>query len=118
MCEIGFHAGQALLLLTLDGNTSLSQIEICNQLEITAASVNVMVRKLCEAGLVKRIPCPNDGRVMKVRLTKSGKTAVPAIQDRLLQLDNSLTKNFTDTELLLLPILLEKLHTNLKDISK
>lgn len=48
--------------------------EIAEDLNITMPSVTIAVNKLVKKGHVEKMKCTNDGRVVRVRLTKLGNT--------------------------------------------
>ncbi len=117
MCDIGLHSGQAQILRELGENDGRSQAELVRSLCVSAPTVNKMVSRLSEAGFVTTRQCPEDNRLMRVRLTAKGARIQPKIEEQLRKLETALLSGFSETENVLLPILLEKIHANLSPIA-
>lgn len=65
-----------------DQKTAISVSEISNLLKITPAGVTHLINPLEEKGFVKRLPAPNDRRIVLIGLTNKGtKTAEAIIAD-------------------------------------
>jgi DNA-binding MarR family transcriptional regulator len=65
-----------------DQTTALSVSEISNLLQITPAGVTHLINPLEEKGFIKRLPDPNDRRIVLIGLTSKGtKTADVIIMD-------------------------------------
>ncbi|PNQ72911.1 MarR family transcriptional regulator [Hanstruepera neustonica] len=63
--------------------------------------------KLCAKDLIKRIPCPDDRRVVKVTITKTGISLLESISDNF---NEDLLENITDNEARQLSDLLDKMR--------
>lgn len=113
MVEIGLHAGQAQVLSALSEKDGQSQSELVRTLGVSAPTVNKIVAKLSEQGFLSNRRCPEDSRVMRVRLTAKGARIQPRIDEQFRKLELSILKDFSETEKILLPILLEKIYSNL-----
>ena len=65
-----------------DQKTAISVSEISNLLQITPAGVTHLINPLEEKGFVKRLPAPNDRRIVLIGFTNKGtKTAEAIIAD-------------------------------------
>lgn len=64
------HALLALLQSKLDRQARMS--DIANTFRVDASNVTYRVRRLEGRGLVERVPCPTDRRVVYARLTARG----------------------------------------------
>ncbi len=117
MCDIGLHSGQAQILRELGENDGSSQAELVRSLCVSAPTVNKMVSRLAEAGFVTTRQCPEDNRLVRVRLTAKGARIQPEIKKQLRKLETALLAEFSETENVLLPFLLEKIHSNLQKIA-
>ncbi len=113
MCEIGLHAGQAQVLVALWENGSQSQADLVRKLCVSAPTVNKMVSKLADSGFVTSERSADDKRIMNVRLTGRGARIQSKVEKQLERLESILLRDFSETERLLLPILLKKMLTNL-----
>ena len=84
---IGLTRSEYELLVILkmnidDQKTAISVSEISNLLQITPAGVTHLINPLEEKGFIKRLPDPNDRRIVLIGLTKKGtKTAEAIITD-------------------------------------
>ncbi len=114
MSEVGLHSGQAQLLSTLWNGNGQSQAEISRLLNISPATVNTLVSKLENNKFVKCKECAKDKRLMRVYLTKKGSAIQKEIETQWEKLENLLLKDFSDTEKILIMMLLEKLKNNLQ----
>lgn len=112
--KIGLHSGQAQVLSTLWMNNGQSQAEISRQLEISPATVNSLVSKLESNKFIKCKECPKDKRLMRVFLTKKGLEIRSEIKTQWEKLESIILKDFSDTEKVLLLMLLEKVKNNLQ----
>lgn len=75
---LGLSMTEASLLSYLDDHGPLSQRELADLLQITAASAGSAVDALAERGLVERRADPSDRRVWRIVLTD---TARPSVAD-------------------------------------
>jgi DNA-binding MarR family transcriptional regulator len=84
---IGLTRSEYELLVILkmnagDQKTAISVSEISNLLQITPAGVTHLINPLEEKGFIKRLPDPNDRRIVLIGLTNKGtKTAEAIITD-------------------------------------
>ena len=115
MCEIGLHAGQAQILMSLWEKDPQSQAELVKNLCIAAPTVNKMVKKLVESDFVVPEKCSNDKRLVKVKLTTKGEKIKQDVKSQQKKLEKIIYKGFSETERLSLPILLEKVYVNLSN---
>ena len=115
MCDIGLHAGQVQVLGSLWNRDGQSQAGIVRDLCISAPTVNKMVLKLEKSGLVNIRKCPHDKRLKRVYLTPQGRKVKPKVARQRRHLNKVLLQDLSETEILLLPILLEKISKNLKE---
>ena len=120
MSEIGLHAGQAQVLATLWARNGVSQADIVRELNISPPTVNSLVTKLRKAKFVKIKNCPKDKRLMRVYLTAKGSDIRNKAYEQWDKLETLILKDFSDTEKVLVLMLLEKtknnLQTNLSEI--
>jgi DNA-binding MarR family transcriptional regulator len=84
---IGLTRSEYELLVILkmnidDQRTAISVSEISNLLQITPAGVTHLINPLEEKGFIKRLPDPNDRRIVLIGFTNKGtKTAEAIIAD-------------------------------------
>jgi DNA-binding MarR family transcriptional regulator len=86
LSEIGLTYSQYLVMLILWEQRSQQMGEIADRLRLATHAVSPIVDRLADAGLVNRIRDSSDGRVVHVRLTRSGsdlQAAAARIQDQV-----------------------------------
>jgi DNA-binding MarR family transcriptional regulator len=88
----GLTMPQYTVLAALDREGDQSSSDLARELGMTAQTVNVLVKGLEAAGLLRRSRHPGHGRILLAELTPAGRRAVnrgyavgKALQDRLLQ---------------------------------
>lgn len=93
-------------------NPTLS--ELAKKLEISKASVSVMIDRLSENNYVKRVQSDNDRRSAHVHLTNKGDKAAHLHVDLHMQFAKQLTNGLTESEKDILIVLLNKAILALK----
>jgi len=111
--KAGLHAGQANVLFCLWDRDGLSQAEITRTLGIAPPTVNVLVSKLEEQGLVESRQCPNDGRLRRIHLTEEGRGKREVAEKIILELDSAILGGLSDIERNTALLILEKIANNL-----
>lgn len=71
--ELGLTYPQYLVLLVLWEKGSIRLGEIADDLELATHAVSPIIDRLDQAGLVRRVKDPDDGRAVLVELTKAGR---------------------------------------------
>lgn len=113
MNEIGLHSGQVFVLISLWKTDGQSQIDLVKSLELTAPTVNKMVKSLMTGGFVECRKCGNDGRMMRVFLTDKGIQCQASVAEQWDKIEAQSYSNLTETEKLVLSQLFSKLKENL-----
>jgi DNA-binding MarR family transcriptional regulator len=113
MDEIGLHASQVYVLNELWELDGQSQADIMKHLGVSAPTVTKMIGSLTNSSFIQTKKCKNDARLTRVFLTKKGKVIRPLVMAQMEKLEEIALKNFSDTEKILVPLLLEKLKNNL-----
>lgn len=115
---VGIHSGQVFILFELWNSDCLSQIEIAKNLNLSAPTINKLVKGLKQSGFIEMTRSETDTRVVNVYLTEKGKSVKSEIEEIWKNLDNQLTLNLTETEKLIFVQLLEKILQNFYDGKK
>jgi len=110
MGQIGLHGGQVFILLELWKNDGLRQIDIANRLNLSAPTVNKMLKGLIEINLVTCSKLKGDARSTRVFLTPQGDDIREEVEGQWLELEESCLTGLTETERLVLFELLGKLR--------
>jgi DNA-binding MarR family transcriptional regulator len=68
----GINPGSHFILLMLKQSHLMTMTEIGNKLHIPKPNVTILVDKLIEKGLIERVPCEYDRRIINIRITEQG----------------------------------------------
>lgn len=83
--EAGLTPRQHSLLLQIagaaGGRTTVSAL--VEKLALTQSAVTELVQRAAQAGLVRRTPCPEDGRVVHLTLTSDGEGKLAQVHNAL-----------------------------------
>jgi DNA-binding MarR family transcriptional regulator len=112
--DFNLHSGQVFILFELWRTDGISQVELSNNLKLSAPTINKMVKSLSKNGFVASAACPKDGRVMLVFLTPQGAAVRPRVEEKWRKLEDILIANMTATEQLVLGQLFGRLIENLQ----
>ena len=91
LASTGLTMPQYTVMAALDRQGDLSSSDLARELGMTAQTVNVLVKGLETAGLLRRTRHPSHGRILLAELTAMGRRALTrgyaagkAVQDRVL----------------------------------
>lgn len=104
----GVHSGQVFILFELWKQDGLSQIQLANNLKLTAPTINRMVKSLSDSGFIKLSRSETDARLVNVFLTEKGITIKAEVEVVWNELESKITQHLTETERLIFLQLLEK----------
>jgi len=110
MGEIGLHGGQIFVLFELWKQDGLRQVDIADRLNLSAPTVNKMLKGLIEINLVTRARLDDDARSTRIFLTVRGAEMREEVESQWLELEESCLAGLTETERLVLFELLGKLR--------
>ena len=111
MGTIGLHGGQIFVLFELWKQDGLRQIDIADRLNLSAPTVNKMLKGLIEINLVTRVRIDDDARSTRIFLTETGREMRHDIEAQWLELEENCLSGLTETERLVLSDLLGKLRS-------
>jgi DNA-binding MarR family transcriptional regulator len=106
---IGLHGGQVFVLFALWKQDGLRQVDIAARLNISAPTINKILKGLTEINLVTNAREQDDARSTRVFLTDQGRDIKKDVAAQWLELESEYLSGLTDTERLILPDLLGKL---------
>jgi DNA-binding MarR family transcriptional regulator len=112
MKEIDLNGGQVFILISLWNNDRQSQIDLAAKLNLSAPTVNKMVKSLIANGFVECFKCRNDGRIMQVHLTPKGIDYQTRVEQKWIEFETGFFSDLTDTEKLILTQIFGKLREN------
>lgn len=114
--EHGLTSSQYNVLRILKGEGKpLPILEIASRTITVVPGITGLIDRLEQAGLVKRVRCQQDRRVVYVALAEHGKRAVAALDRPIAELHEKLLGHLSRTELKELIRLLEKVREPLVD---
>jgi MarR family transcriptional regulator, organic hydroperoxide resistance regulator len=113
MNEIDLHSGQIFVLILLWETDEQTQIEIARKLNLSAQTVNKMVKSLNGKGFVKTRRSKNDARKVKVFLTEKGARVKSLAEKQWESLETRFFASLSETEKLILRQIFEKLKEQL-----
>ena len=99
--------GDILICLYQDGKMTMK--DIAQKIRRTKPTVTVLVDKLEKSGFVKREVSESDSRSFNIVLTKKGEDFRPVFEKISKNLNDTMYKNLTESEIAILDILLEKM---------
>jgi DNA-binding MarR family transcriptional regulator len=111
--KIDLYPGQHKLLFFLKENDGLSQKDLSKKLNITPATVNVMVRRMEKQNILERRKDQNDQRIIRVFLTKKGYDLISKSQEAIKTIENEMFEGFSLEEKLLLKRFFNHIEENL-----
>jgi DNA-binding MarR family transcriptional regulator len=109
LAVVGLHGGQVFVLFELWNEDGLRQVDIADRLDLSAPTINKILKGLAEINLIDRVREQDDGRSTRVFLTQKGRDIRAQVAEQWLELESEYLSGLTDTERLILPDLLGKL---------
>lgn len=115
--KLGINPSQQKILMYLadNENFSPSQKEIAEKFEISPAAVAVMIKKMSNAGLVKKTIFDKDNRINNITLTDKAKKIACEIKQHTESMQNQMFKDFSETEIYEFCRLLKKMQLSVDE---
>ena len=113
--EFDLNKSQAGVLFTLHGSDSMSQKELAARLNVTPPSITSAIQKMEKEGYLTRHPDPADQRVMRLTLTKKGKSCIKGVYTVAEQMEELMFQGMTREEIMLFKRLLFQIKDNLDE---
>ena len=105
---LGISSAQYVILVNLASGVD-SASWLCRSVSYDPGAMTRMIDRLEKKGLVRRVPCSEDRRVMRLALTDEGKTVYPQLVERAAKVLNDRLRGFTRDEVRQLESLLERM---------
>ncbi len=115
LATIDLYVGQEMFLLQLWRRDGLSLSEMAELVHVQPATASRMLDRMEAAGLVKRRPDIEDGRVSRIFLTQEGRVLHQPVRDVWAELENISMANLTADERIVLRRLLLQVYQNLTE---
>ncbi len=113
--EEGIFAGQEDIIFYVTDNEGITLNELANALKVSNATTSVSVKRMEKGGFIVKKPDEKDARIIRLYPTDKARKIPLNIKNRLVKIDETLTKNFDENEKMLLSDLLDKAIKNLEE---
>ncbi|MEM1182424.1 MAG: MarR family transcriptional regulator [Acidobacteriota bacterium] len=94
----GLTAAQHGVLLVLSTDDGVPISTIAEELRMGKSSLTGLVDRMSKTGLVRRAPCPVDGRVTRIHLEPAGRRLIGRTVGRIKAQNEALLEPFSDAE--------------------
>lgn len=111
--EIGLYHGQPPMLFILNKTDGQSQKELVTALNVTPATITVMLKRMEKSNLVVRKQDDEDQRISRVYITDEGKELANKANQVMKDIEEECFGNFTPDEKIILRRLLMQMKDNL-----
>jgi MarR family transcriptional regulator, multiple antibiotic resistance protein MarR len=108
----GISSAQYVILMNLASGGVNSASGLCRTVSYDPGAMTRMIDRLERKGLVRRVPCSDDRRVMRLALTDEGKAIYPQLVERAAGVLNRRLRGFTKDDVRQLENLLERMLNN------
>lgn len=99
LSSLGVTAAQFVVVVRLAGSESKkSASDLCKELSYDAGAMTRMIDRLESKGLVRRVRCVKDRRLIYLELTDAGQVAYPKMIELSVRVLNRFLRGFNRTE--------------------
>lgn len=112
---LGLKAFHGSYLLNISANPGISQDQLAKNICINKSNVARQAAVLEEAGFIRREPCEQDKRVMRLYPTQKALSLLPQIREVLAAWRSRLLSDISPEEQALLESLLQKIKTRAEE---
>jgi DNA-binding MarR family transcriptional regulator len=109
MASVALRPVEYSVLVLIAANARIKQKQLGEALEISAPNLAVLLDRLAERGLVRRVRSPEDRRAQHLHLTAAGKALVATAEQLALAMEGEVLAALTPQERTQLAALLQKL---------
>ena len=111
LAAVDLHGGQVFVLIELWRQDGIRQVDIATRLNLSAPTINKILKGLAEINLITSSREKDDARSSRIFLTENGRKIRSQVAAQWLELESEYLSKLTDTERLILPDLLGKLQS-------
>lgn len=97
--ELGIPVTQVAALLFISGSSGCSQNTLGEALGLNKPGVSGLVKRMETGGLIIKKPGRDDARVAELFVSETGALLIPKIPKYIRQMNEELTRGFTEEEL-------------------
>jgi DNA-binding MarR family transcriptional regulator len=99
LASLGVTAAQLIVIARLgDGEQKKSASDLCKDLSYDAGAMTRMIDRLEGKGLIRRVRCPRDRRLVYLETTEQGRAAYPRMREISMTVQNRFLRGFNRTE--------------------
>ena len=115
--ELGLTFSQSgiLMYILLNKNNNINQRDIENEFKLSNPTVNGILNRLENKGLVRRVIDDTDKRVKHIIPLKKSEKLMEIVKQKRENLENNMIKNINNDELITFNLVLEKMIKNIKE---
>lgn len=115
--ELGLTFSQSgiLMYILLNKNNNINQRDIENEFKLSNPTVNGILNRLENKGLVRRVIDDTDKRVKHIIPLKKSEKFMEIVKQKRENLENNMIKNINNDELITFNLVLEKMIKNIKE---
>jgi len=117
LSEYDVYPGQPPLMFALAHKNGQSQKELAAQLEITAATLTVMLNRMEKSGMVMRRADDKDQRVSRIYITDKGLETLRSVQETLDRLEQQAIRGLDKADLDSVSNILSHIQHNIRAMS-
>lgn len=116
--RIDVYPGQPPMLFALDKEDGQSQKELADRLNVSPATITVMLRRMEKTNLVTRKQDDEDQRISRVYMTDEGREACIKANNVMQNIEEECFGNFRPDEKVVLRRLLMQMRDNLQAVNE
>lgn len=99
LTQHGIHSGQGYIISALDILGPCSQKELADFRQVSPATISVMLGRMENKGLIRRVPADSGGKRNQILLTPDGEELAMALRDIMPQEADKIFDGLTSDEL-------------------
>lgn len=109
----GVYPTQHRLLMELGGKPGISQVELAEKFDVSAAAITVSLKKLEKGGYISRLVNRADNRSNQVSVTEKGNQVIQQSIQLFQDMDRCFFEGFSDEEVLLFMDFMDRAYRNM-----
>lgn len=113
--EQGLFSGQQDIVLSLVNNEGMTVSELAKELNISAATASVSVKRMEKSGFITKKADERDARIARLYPTEKARRAPEIIKSKMDSLESIITEGFTQDEIYQLSDLLDRASQNMSN---
>jgi DNA-binding MarR family transcriptional regulator len=99
VADIGVTAAQFIVMSRLAAaQRKKSASDLCKEMSYDAGAMTRMIDRLESKGLIRRLRCPQDRRLVYLEMTEQGRAAYPRLREISMAIQNRFLRGFSRAE--------------------